>query len=84
MSDPAAIRMKGGLMAVKLRIGALDAGIVLRADGTLEAMIPRFRLDRMPPNVAVAGALFWACAHPAMLEQIMAAMESESAGAPPH
>jgi hypothetical protein len=47
-------------------------------------MIPRFRLDRMPPNVAVAGALFWACAHPAMLEQIMAAMESESAGAPPH
>ncbi len=70
-------------MVTKLRIGALDAGIVLREDGTLEAMIPRFPPDRMPENVAIAGALFWACTHPATLEQILAAMESESAGAPP-
>ncbi len=67
------------MAAVKMRVGALDAGLVFRADGTMEAMLPRVSSDRMPQNALIAGALFWASCRPEVIERILDEMESESA-----
>ena len=62
----------------KLRVGALDAAIVLRADGTREALIPRhFHGSHPPSNVVVATALFWASNDEESLKAILEAMADE-------
>jgi hypothetical protein len=61
-------------MVKKLRVGALDAGMVFRADGTVEILMPRVPEDREPPdNVLAAGALLWE----EMFNEIVRAMERE-------
>ncbi len=70
------------MAGVKLRVGALDAGLVFRADGTMEAMLPRVPPDRMPQNALIASALMWASCHPDVIERILDEMEAEPTETP--
>jgi len=67
------------MAGVKMRVGALDAGLVFRADGTMEAMLPRVPEDRMPQNALIANALLWASFRPEVIERILDEMESGAA-----
>ena len=67
------------MAGVKMRVGALDAGLVFRADGSMEAMLPRVPPDRMPQNALIASALLWASSRPDVMERILDEMESDPA-----
>ncbi|HEY6907906.1 MAG TPA: hypothetical protein VI356_00940 [Myxococcales bacterium] len=63
-------------MATKIRLGAKDAALVFRADGTLEAVMPLLPEDAdVPPNVMAAQALMWAHEDERMMEAIADAID---------
>ena len=65
-------------MKTKLKVGALDAGMVFRADGKVEALIPRLPEGReVPENVLAAEALLWAYTDASMFEEIVRRIERD-------
>lgn len=52
----------------KFELGPLDAAIILREDGTLEACMPDLGQDELPDNVMLGTALIVALQDPEMLE----------------
>jgi hypothetical protein len=58
-------------METKIPIGRKDAALFLRADGTMEAFIPKDSPHGEPaPNVLAARALMWAWENPQMMDAI--------------
>ncbi len=49
-------------------LGPMDAAIILREDGTLEACMPDLSQDELPDNVMLGTALIVALQDPEMLE----------------
>jgi hypothetical protein len=67
-------------MATKVRLGAKDAALVFRADGTLEAVMPLLHEDaEPPPNVMAAQALMWAHEDEQLMATIADAVEGRAA-----
>jgi len=65
-------------MHTKIPIGRKDAALFLRADGTLEAFIPKDSPHGEPaPNVLAARALMWAWENPGMMDTICASLQAE-------
>jgi hypothetical protein len=56
------------MAGVKMRVGALDAGLVFRHDVSPE---------RHADNLVLASALFWASQRPDVLEKLLDQMEAE-------
>jgi hypothetical protein len=66
------------MAGVKMRIGALDAGLVFRVDGTMEAFLPRVREQaEVADNMVVGMVLFWASQRPDVLQRLTAEMHAE-------
>ncbi|HET7786006.1 MAG TPA: hypothetical protein VIR81_06110 [Myxococcales bacterium] len=66
-------------MATKIRLGAKDAALVFRADGTLEAVMPLLHEDEeLPLNVVAAQALEWAHEDEFLMATIAEAVEGRS------
>jgi hypothetical protein len=56
----------------KLLVGKLDAGLVFRRDGTIEALIPRLPEGKaLPQNALVAQMLFRACLDDEVFQKMM-------------
>ncbi|MEN8236291.1 MAG: hypothetical protein ABFQ95_01895 [Pseudomonadota bacterium] len=51
-------------------LGPLDAAIILREDGTLEACMPDLSQDELPDNVMLGTALIVALQDPEVLEML--------------
>ena len=51
-------------------LGPLDAAIILREDGTLEACMPDLTQDELPDNVMLGTALIVALQDPEVLEML--------------
>jgi hypothetical protein len=65
------------MAGTKLRVGAMDAGMVFRADGRIDVLMPRIPQGRdIPDNVFAAETLLWAIFDEKMFEEIVQAMEA--------
>ena len=64
-------------MKTKMRIGALDAALLFRADGKVEVFLPRVAPEHAPANVAAAQVLFWAYANREAMSTILSLMDEE-------
>jgi hypothetical protein len=53
-----------------LTLGPLDAAIILREDGTMEASMPEISTDSVPNNVVTGAALMFALKNPKLCELI--------------
>lgn len=53
-----------------LTLGPLDAAIILREDGTMEASMPELSTDTVPDNVVTGAALMFALKNPELYDLI--------------
>jgi hypothetical protein len=53
-----------------LNLGPLDAAIILREDGTMEASMPELSTDTVPDNVVTGAALMFALKNPKLYDLI--------------
>ncbi len=53
-----------------LELGPMDAAIILRADGTLEAALPELDMESLPENIVTSAALMFALQSPKMYDLI--------------
>lgn len=53
-----------------IKLNDLDAAIILKEDGTLEASLPEIETEHVPENVLTGAALIYALSNEVLCEQI--------------